>query len=193
MTHNVNLGAGNSAESGTTGMFYHAPAGTALPAYPAASLSADWKEVGAISADGITLNTNRTFDELKNWANKIARQLPAEESGAVGAPIIDTTEESFKTIFGKDNVQVTPATATHGKLISVDLENGSTPGAEAFLFLMKDDDDMIMIGTTNGYIAELGEIAFQPNNAITWDTTIKADKWKIMKDDGQVVGATGAT
>ena len=58
---------------------------------------------------------------------------------------------------------------------------------------MKDDDDMIMIGTTNGYIAELGEIAFQPNNAITWDTTIKADKWKIMKDDGQVVGATGAT
>ena len=184
-THDVNLGAGNSAESGTTGMFYHAPAGTALPTYPSEALASGWEEVGAISVDGITFNTNRTFEELKNWANKIARMLPAEESGTVGAPIIDTTEESFKTIFGADNVTTTAATATHGKLISVDIETGGTPEEEAFLFLMKDDDDMIMIGTKRGFISELGEVAFQPNAAITWAATIKADKWTIMKDDGQ--------
>ena len=192
-THNVNLGIGNYAESGTTGMFYHAPAGTALPTYPSEALAAAWKEVGAISEDGITLNTNRTFDQLKNWAKKIARLLPSEESGTVGAPVLDTTEESFKTIFGEENVTVVAATATHGKLISVDIEADNTPDPEAYLFLMKDGDDMIMIGTTKGYISEVAEVAFQPNAAITWDATITADKWTIMKDDGQVTGATGGT
>lgn len=185
-TYNVNLGAGNASDDGTTGMFYHAPAGTALPTYPSETLAKDWEEVGAISVDGITFNTNHTFNELKNWANKIARLLPAEESGTVGAPIIDTTEESFKTIFGADNVTITAATATHGKLVSVDVEADAMPEPEAYLFLMKDGDDMIMIGTTKGYITELGETAFQPNAAITWDATIKADKWTILKDDGQL-------
>lgn len=185
-TYNVNLGAGNASEDGTTGMFYHAPAGTALPTYPSETLAQDWEEVGAISIDGITLNTNHTFNALKNWANKIARMLPAEESGTVGAPVIDTTEESFKTIFGASNVTVTPATTAHGKLISVDIEADAMPDPEAYLFLMKDGDDMIMIGTTKGFITELGDVAFQPNSAITWDATIKADKWRILKDDGQV-------
>lgn len=184
-THDVNLGIGNSAETGTTGMFYHAPKGTALPTYPSEDLGTGWAEVGAISVDGITLNTNRTFSQLKNWANKTARLLPAEESGTVGAPVIDTTEASFKTLFGEDHVVITAATNSHGKLISVDIEQDNTPDAEAFLFLMKDGDDMLMVGTKEGYISELGEVAFQPNNAITWNATISADKWTIMKDDGQ--------
>ena len=184
-THNVNLGVGNYAEEGTTGMFYHAPAGTALPTYPGEALAQAWTEVGAISEDGITLNTNRTFDQLKNWAKKIARLLPSEESGTVGAPVLDTTEESFKTIFGADNVVVTPATTDHGKLISADIEPNNPPESEAYLFLMKDGDDMLMVGTTNGYITEIDEVAFQPNEAITWDATITADKGTIMKDDGQ--------
>ena len=185
LTYNVNLGAGNYSESGTTGMFYHAAADTALPTYPSATLDPAWSEAGAISVDGITFNTNHTFNQLKNWANKIARLLPAEESGTVGAPIIDTTEESFKTIFGASNVEVSAATSSHGKLISVDVTPDAMPDAEAYLFLMKDGDDMIMIGTTRGYISELGEVAFQPNAAITWDATISADKWTIMKDNGQ--------
>ncbi len=184
-SNSVNLGRGNFAESGTTGMFYHADAGTALPTYPGETLPVGWTEVGAISADGITFNTNYSFDKLKNWANKIARMLPAEEAGTVGAPVIDTTEDSFKTIFGASNVTVTAATSAHGKLISVDVTPDSMPDAEAYLFLMKDGDDMLMIGTTKGYISELAEVAFQPNAAITWNATITADKWVVMKDDGQ--------
>lgn len=184
-THDVNLGIGNYAESGVTGMFYHAPAGTALPTSPGATLGQGWTEVGAISADGITFNSNWSFEKLKNWANQIERMLPGDETGTVNAPVIDTTEESFKTIFGANNVTVTAATQQHGKMISVDVTANNMPDAEAYLFLIKDDDDMIMIGTTRGYISELGEVAFQPDAAITWNPTITADKWTIMKDDGQ--------
>lgn len=184
-THDVNLGIGNTAVSGVTGMFYHAPAGTALPSYPGEALGTGWEEVGAISVDGISFNPNWSFEKLKNWANQTERMLPGDESGTVNAPVIDTTEESFKTIFGESNVTVTAATATHGKVISVDITPNNLPDAEAFLFLMKDDDDMILIGTTKGYISELGEVAFQPDAAITWNPTITADKWTVMKDNGQ--------
>ena len=184
-THDVNLGIGNYADSGITGMFYHAAAGTALPTYPGETLGAGWSEVGAISEDGITFNPNWSFDKLKNWAKQIERMLPGDESGTVSAPIIATTEESFKTVFGESNVTVTAATATHGKLISVDFTASGMPDAEAYLFLIKDGDDMIMIGTTKGYITELAEVAFQPDSAITWNPTISADKWTIMKDNGQ--------
>lgn len=189
-SHNVNLGIGNSQESGATGMFYHAAAGTTLPTAASGTPGAGWTEVGAISNDGITFNPNHTFDKLKNWANQIARLLPSEQGGTVSAPIIDTTESALKTVFGAENVEVAAATSSHGKQISVNITPESAPDAEAFLFIMKDGDDMIMIGTTRGYITEVGEVAFQPNAAITWDVTIEADKWVIMKDDGQVTGAT---
>jgi hypothetical protein len=184
-THDVNLGVGNSADSGITGMFYHAPAGTELPEAGATTLGVAWSEVGAISQDGITFNSNHTFNTLKNWANEIERMLPAEEPGTVSAPILDTTEESFKTIWGADNVTITAASTSHGKVISVNVTPDDMPEAEAFLFVMKDGDDMIMIGTKKGYITELGEVAFQPNSAITWNATISADNWTIVKDDGQ--------
>ena len=184
-THDVNLGIGNYAESGITGMFYHAPAGTALPASPSESLATAWKEVGAISEDGISFNPNWSFEKLKNWAKQVERTTPSDETGTISAPIIDTTEESFKTVFGADHVTITAATATHGKLISVDVTAAAMPEAEAYLFLMKDDDDMIMIGTTRGFITELAEVAFQPDAAITWNPTISADTWTFMKDDGQ--------
>lgn len=185
MTHNVNLGIGNYAEEGTTGMFYHAPAGTELPTYPGEALAAAWVEVGAIAVGGITFTSNKKSDSLKNWANRIERLLPGEDAGQVGAPIIYTTEESLKTIFGEDKVTVTPASTAHGKLVKVDFKQGDTSDEEAFLFLMKDGDDMIMLGTTKGFVSELGDVAFQPNEAINWDATITADHWVLVKDDGQ--------
>ena len=49
MTNSTNLGIGLA-----TGMAFHAPAGTALPAYPGAELDGAWKEIGAVSEDGIS-------------------------------------------------------------------------------------------------------------------------------------------
>lgn len=113
-SHDVNLGIGNFAETGITGMFYHAPASTALPTFPGDTLSSAWTEVGAISEDGISFNPNWSFEKLKNWARQTERTLPSDESGTVSAPVIDTTEESFKTIFGSENVTVTSTGSSMG-------------------------------------------------------------------------------
>ena len=182
-TNDVNLGVGNAA-----GYFYHAPKNTALPASPLAELGTGWEEVGYVAQGGITWHNGRTATPLKDWANKIRRQLQEDSTGTVEVPIISTTAEVLKTLFGEDNVTEAAATATHGKLVSVDVEEGVVSEEEAFLFIMKDGDDALMLGTTSGLITDVADINFAANEAITWSATISADKWTFMKDDGQVTG-----
>ena len=176
----VNLGVGNAA-----GYFYHAPKNTALPESPLATLGTGWEEVGYIAQDGITWHTGRTATPLKDWANKIRRQLQEDSTGTVEVPIISTTAEVLKTLFGENNVTEAAATTGHGKLASVDVEEGVVSEEEAFLFIMKDGDDAMMLGTTSGLITDVADISFAATDAITWSATVSADKWTFMKDDGQ--------
>ena len=182
MTHDVNLGIGLS-----TGMAFHAPKGTALPTYPGEALAEAWKEIGAVSEDGISYGMNHSMEPLRNWAREIERLLAADGDATIQAPFIDTTKETLETLFGAENVVETAATQQHGKLLSITIGPDTMPDAEAFLFLMKDGDDMIMIGTTRGFVTEVGDIDFKPDDAITWEATISAKSWTVMKDNGQTV------
>lgn len=181
MNNDVVLGLGMA-----TGMFYHAPKGTSLPAYPLEPLSSAWKHVGDVSADGITLTTDKSTESLRNWANKVKRVIMSEHAETIEAPVMDTTEESLKTVLGANNVTVTPANGTHGKLITASLSAGSLPAEEAFLFLMKDGDTTVMIGCTDGQIQSVANTTFAPNAAINWTPTITAlgDGFVMVIDDG---------
>ena len=178
-SNNVNLGIGLA-----TGMFYTAPAGTALPSSPMATLSQDWVNAGAITADGITWTTGKDSEPLRNWAKETERLVGSEEGGSVTAPMMYTTEDTLKTIFGADNVTVTAATQSAGKVISVTVAPGVSASPMAFLFLMKDGDDMLMLGTSKGIVREVGDITFAPTGGITWEATIEAASWTFAKDDG---------
>ena len=172
-----------------TGMFYHAPKGTELPKYPLEALDKAWKEVGDVTSDGITLTTDKSTEVLRNWANVIKRVIMTEHTETIEAPIMDTTEEALKTVVGAENVSVTEADATHGKLIDVSLSASALPAEEAFLFLMKDGDDAIAIGCEDGQIQSVASTTFAPNAAINWTPTITAlgDGFKMIIDDGQKV------
>lgn len=179
-SNDVKLGVGNA-----TGYFYHATKGTALPASPLETLASGWTEVGYVAQDGIGWHTGRTATTIKDWANKIRRMLQEDGSGTVNVPIISTTKTVLETLFGASNVTAAAATSAHGALASVDVEEGVISGEEAFLFIMKDGDDAMMLGTTNGFITDLGDVSFARANAITWNATVSADKWTFMIDDGQ--------
>jgi len=179
MTNAVNLGIGM-----TTGMFFHAPAGTALPATPSTALGNDWKEVGYVSEDGITWHHGRSAEPLKDWSKSIRRMLQEDSTGTVSTPIISTTKEVLETIFGADHVTTTTATQTAGEVISVEAKEGAVSGEEAFLFLMKDGDDILMLGTTRGYITTVDDITFAPGAPITWNATVSGDAWKFAKEAG---------
>lgn len=179
--YDVNLGTGRAS-----GYFYHAPKNTALPDSPLAELAEAWKEVGYVAEGGITWATGRSSEPLKDWANKIRRQLQKEPTGTVAVPIISTTAEVLKTIFGASNVVETAASQAHGKLVAVEVAEGVMSEEEAFLFIMKDGNDAMMLGTTAGVITALDDITFAPGSPITWNATVSADAWKFVKDDGAV-------
>ena len=156
-----------------TGMFYHAPAGTALPTDPTDTLTSDWVHVGDVSDAGITLSIDKSTENLRNWANAVKRVILTEHSETIQAPIMDTTEESLKTVMGEDNVSNTDG------VITVNLSSGKLPDEEAFLWVMKDGDDMIMIGCTHGQVSAVESVTFAPGSAINWTPTITA-----MGEDG---------
>ena len=182
-THDTKLGLGYES-----GMFYHAPAGTSLPSYPLETLAAAWEEVGDVSADGITLALDKSTENLRNWANKIKRVIMTEHAETIQAPIMDTTQDSLETILGAGATTVTPATAAHGELVTASLTQASLPPEEAYLFIMKDDDDVIAIGCEYGQITAMESVTFAPGSSINWTPTITGlqDGWQIIVDDGQV-------
>ena len=51
---------------------------------------------------------------------------------------------------------------------------------------MKDGDDMIMLGTTSGFISSLDDVDFKATDGITWNATISSSAWTLITDDGQV-------
>ena len=165
----VKIGLGLS-----TGMFYHAPKGTALPTYPSETLASAWKKVGDVTDAGITLGQSKSVTNVKNWALQIKRSILTEHIETVQSPLLDTTEETLKTTLGTENVTVTPAGAGHGKTIKCNLSADDLPAPEAYLWLMKDGDDMIMIGCSEGQITAVENINFAPTGAINWVPTITA-------------------
>ena len=160
-THNVKLGIGD-----VSGMFYHAPAGTVLPTTATATLPATWKEVGYVSQDGLTVSINATTEGIKDWANRIVRMVVTDSDETAQASVITTTEETLATVLGEDNVAAAGGTITAG------LSLATLPPEEAFLFRMKDGDDMIIVGCTKGQVTSLENLSFQPGSAISWTPTI---------------------
>ena len=173
----VKLGIGRA-----TGMFYHAPAGTALPASPTEQIPATWKNVGDITSDGILFSNSKDSTKLKNWANKIKRTAMNDHSETVKGSVMDTTLEALKTVLGESNVVKSNNTVT------ASLSNGDFPPPEAFLFVMKDGDDIMMLGCTQGQIIEMDDVTFAPGSAITWSPTIEGqeDGWKFIYEDATV-------
>lgn len=162
-----------------TGMFYHAPAGTALPASLSGTLDAAWTHVGDVSDAGITLSLDKSVENLRNWANVIKRVILTDHAETVQAPIMDTTEEVLKTVVGEDNV------TTANSKTTVSLSNADLPPEEAFLFIMKDGNDMIGIGCTHGQVTAVDSVSFAPGSAIIWTPTITAlgnDGFKLIME-----------
>lgn len=184
MTNAVNIGTGNAS-----GMFYHAPLTPTPPTMPVSPFDemAGFTEVGFVGEDGPSWTPYGSTEVIRAWSLATVRNIKTEK-GSVTVPVISTTEESLKTVFGSAAVTSTKATAKHGNLITVKTEDGPYNEDEAFVLVGKDGDDGIMLSCASGRVTEIAEIGLAPDGII-WSITITGD-WSFVKDDGQV--AAGA-
>lgn len=146
----------------------------------------DWKIVGDVTNDGITLATDKSTENLKNWANVIRRVIMTEHTETVQAPILTTDAEVLGTVIGEDNVTETAANSAHGNLITAGLSSSELPDPECFLFVMKDGDNTMAI-VLEGQIMSMENVTFAPGAAINWNPTITClnNSLEFITDDGQ--------
>lgn len=145
-----------------------------------------WRLVGDISQDGLTVATDKSVNNLYNWANVLKRVIMTDHSETIQAPVMDTTEDTMKAILGADNVSVTAASGSHGATIDCKLSASTLPDPKAFLFIMKDGDDTMALGMSEGQITAVDNVSFAPNAAIIWKPTITAlgDGLHFISEEG---------
>ena len=175
---NVLVGKGDS-----TGMAFRAPAGTALPAYPGASLSADWKAIGNVGEDGITMKLP-SGEVIRNWALDPERKNNTEP-GQITVPFIHTTKATLETLVGENNVTYVAANGTHGNLTSVEFAPDVYAEPAAYLFLMKDGNTRAYVGSSHALISEIADVTFNGSDPVSWNSNIDGT-WTFMSDDGEV-------
>lgn len=182
MSNEVNIGTGNAS-----GMFYHAPITPTPPTMPTSPFDemTGFTEVGFVGEDGPSWTPYGSTEQIRAWSLATVRNIKTEK-GSVTVPVISTTAESLKTVFGADAVTETAANSEHGNIVTVATEYGPYNKDEAFVLVGKDGDDGIMLSCASGIVTEIAEIGLAPGGAIIWSITITGD-WSFVKDDGQVV------
>lgn len=179
MEYNVAVGNENA-----TGMFFHAPYDKAnpntMPTNGAAVLAlvsgagSNWKIAGALSEDGPSWTPFGSTESIRLWDMTVGRTVETEK-GSMTIPVISTTAESMKTVFGADAVETT-ATG-----FVVDASNGIQVKEESFVLYGKDGDDDLIWTCAHGTVTEIAEVGITPTGALIWEITVTGG-WKFIKD-----------
>lgn len=179
MEYNIAVGNENA-----TGMFFHAPYDKAnpntMPTTGAAVLAlvggtgSKWKIAGALSEDGPSWTPFGSTESIRLWDMTVGRTVETEK-GSMTIPVISTTAESMKTVFGDDAVTTT-ATG-----FVVDASNGIRVQEESFVLYGKDGDDDLIWTCAHGTVTEIAEVGITPTDALIWEITVTGG-WKFIKD-----------
>lgn len=116
-----------AAEPTTSGSIFCAPKGTAPPAEATdpggavVALDLDlWTDLGDVGEDGFTERTDRRIDRKRNFGGKVVKVLQTEFGKSYDLVFLETLNaDVLKAIHGTVNVDVTPASDTHGAQIVV--------------------------------------------------------------------------
>jgi hypothetical protein len=115
-----------AAEPGVAGAIFVAPLGTTAPALAndpggaTATLSVTWLDLGNVGDDGFTEKTDRRITRKRNFGGKVIKVLQTEYGITYELIFAESLNaDVLKAIYGSTNVDVLPATATHGQQIAV--------------------------------------------------------------------------
>jgi hypothetical protein len=172
------IGAG-TPNIAVTGGVLAGPLGSPVPTTAAATINAAIKPLGYVSEDGLEPQGERTVNAIKDWNADIIAQLQTEHSVRFSLTLYGAWDEVLTEIFGADNISVTPATPSSGKLITV-TETGSSLPNRIWIFDMKTGDKKLRIVLPNAKVSEVTERAFVAGELAGFQATVEAFK----DDDG---------
>lgn len=89
-----------------TGAVYVAPANTALPTDATTALAAAYVNLGYISEDGLVDNVETDTTDITAWGGDVVLSGQSSFAETFTVNLLETNENTLKTIYGEDNVTV---------------------------------------------------------------------------------------
>ena len=157
----------------TTGAILSGGPEAVLPTAPGEAAGDDWEDSGYISEDGLHADPRTVNDRDQ-------RLVGCDHQGNLGGIQRHSGVGSFgdersgveELLQGDDNVKVTPATESTGRIIKASMGATDMP-RKPWQFRVKDGKAKVLIVVPDGQVSEQGEVAFTKTNAITWPITLK--------------------
>jgi hypothetical protein len=147
-----------------TGAVYVAPTGSQGPSYSDDALTNEWKDLGYVSADGITENIDRSTTQIRSWQDgSLVREITSEGTYSVSLTFIETNEEVLKLYYG--------TSLTDG---AANIDPRETGGRKMFVIDVIDGDKIERTYIPNGEVTSIGERTLASGEAIGYEVTVVA-------------------
>lgn len=152
------------------GAVYRAPLGTALPTDATTALNEAFVCLGYVSEDGMENEISIDSDDIKAWGGDTVASPQKGKSETFKFTLIQILDEDvLKSVYNTENVTGTLST---GITVRV---NSSEPETAAYVFeLILTGGAVKRIVVPKGKLSELGTITYKDDEAIGFETTIKA-------------------
>lgn len=147
---------------GITGGMYVGPVKTTLPASASASIDPKFKDLGYISADGVTQTIDSDTSDIKAWQNgDVVRTIQTSHKVSFKMTLIETNEEVLKLYYADST-----ATATAVKMTGAQAPHFSG------VFDVLDGNKVIRVAIPDGQVTERGDVVYKNDEAIGYEVTI---------------------
>lgn len=150
------------------GAIFAAPSGTALPTDANTALDEAFKNLGYISEDGVTNEIETDTEEIKAWGGDIVLNPQTSRSEKFTYTLIEQNVDSFKHVFGKDNV------TDDGGKITIKHNGNEREENVMVIETMLTGNKVKRIVIPRGKVSEIGEIAYKDDEAIGYEVTLQA-------------------
>lgn len=145
---------------------------------------------GYVNDEGLTLSTDYSTNDVKEWNGATVRKLLESFDGTLSWTGIQLDYDGCCQAFGAENVTKVASSTTHGEQIHIAV-GAHLPEPKTWAFAMKDGDARIIIVVPNGQVTALDEITFTATDPIGLPITLSAyddgtgESIHIFVDDGE--------
>lgn len=161
---NVSVGKPNVG-----GAVFFAPAGTTIPTDATSKLNEAFVNAGYISEDGVTNEIETDSEEIKAWGGDVVLNPQTSRSEQYSMTFIEGNKTTYGVVFGEDNVQVAEVTG------AITIKHNGKEREERVMVIETLHGDFVKRQVIpRAKVSEVGEIVYKDDEAVGYETTIKA-------------------
>lgn len=165
--------AASPSDLATVGGLYVAPFGTTLPTDVDDPLDAAFKNLGYISADGVSLTVDSSTNPIEVWGGDEIGTLRDTYSIELSAQLFQVlSPEVNAALFGTDNVSTAAATASAGNRMRVLLNSKLPPRCSLVVDSFYENKALRHVAQI-AQLSDLGDITLVHNEPMTLEVTFK--------------------